>query len=899
MNIPVYFNDFIKKVIISIDSEKELESLCSKMNETLKIQTIKDIKISVFNLTINPLIKEYHRLRKNSRLTQQTKDERLEYFSKEISKNSFIEYFFETYINLKPIITYNILNQVNLKKEIFNNFLMDKKELSTLFDIADFGEIISIKSNQGDMHDNKSVAEVNFKEIKLIYKPRNLDNDCFFANFVDYLTDLGELNTDFLFPKMLNRNNYAWQQFIEQKECKNDIEAQNFYYRSGVFLSLFYLLSTFDLHYENVIYCGEYPVLIDLETIAKNTGKSSTDFGHHDLSDSVLNTSFIPYINRSGVFDVNLSGLFCEVQESSKIYNYQIVEDDELDIAYKKTAVIINNEAKGVTVNGKSFSKSIALKYLKLGFCDATTILIEKKASIKEFLDVSFDKYDIRARQLLRPTQVYGKFIQSSYHPDILASSEKYEDLFDMFIDKFIPGAHGFLRVQYEVDQMRNGNVPLFYAKLKEKHLYAKEDVLLHNYYDRTISEEVLEKLNYLDYDELEFQLKLIDDSILSTYNSSDLVSLSNLKKDESFSDDEIKEEIYKVVDFLKNKEMIYPDNDKCSSLMIPSLIENKIFLEINDFGLYQGGGIIWFLAAVGEEYNDQELSDFSDRLLNTALYNYKNTKDISVYSGLGGLAYLLANMYQMKKNEFYKDKLLEVLNYISEIFSYKELSNWKCEDFISGTTGLIYMLINVYKQINDNVVLDLIEKIIPKYLSFVEANKLDIIGLAHGISGVSLALSNIYLITKDEVIKDISLKMIEFERNLIKDVKSKIKYTWCRGLSGIALSNYIVNHNLNNAENNAYNEHFIKGCLSEENLCLCHGVYGNIDIIINIIKDNLVINQDLKKKYFTNILEIEYIDNSNLQLETFMLGSTGILYSLLRMKNGKYPSLLSLDIYR
>src|SRR3712207_8377597 len=52
-------------------------------------------------------------------------------------------------------------------------------------------------------------------------------------------------------------------------------EALRYYERAGMLLCLFYVLEGTDCHYENIIASGEYPVLIDTETLMHHRARET------------------------------------------------------------------------------------------------------------------------------------------------------------------------------------------------------------------------------------------------------------------------------------------------------------------------------------------------------------------------------------------------------------------------------------------------------------------------------------------------------------------------------------------------------------------------------------------------------------------------------------------------
>ena len=80
-------------------------------------------------------------------------------------------------------------------------------------------------------------------------------------------------------------------------------------------------------------------------------------------------------------------------------------------------------------------------------------------------------------------------------------------------------------------------------------------------------------------------------------------------------------------------------------------------------------------------------------------------------------------------------------------------------------------------------------------------------------------------------------------------------------------------------------------------NLCLCHGLFGEIDMFLTLFPER---NGDIKD--FVNMYDFKTLQvfrDSDYIYESFMLGVTGIAYTLLRIEDPDLPSLLLLDLYR
>lgn len=60
---------------------------------------------------------------------------------------------------------------------------------------------------------------------------------------------------------------YGYSEFIENTPAESPEAVKRYYYRMGNAFALFHALGSSDLHFENFIAAGEYPALVDLETI--------------------------------------------------------------------------------------------------------------------------------------------------------------------------------------------------------------------------------------------------------------------------------------------------------------------------------------------------------------------------------------------------------------------------------------------------------------------------------------------------------------------------------------------------------------------------------------------------------------------------------------------------------
>ena len=137
----------------------------------------------------------------------------------------------------------------------------------------------------------------------IFYKPHAMQQDRIFLNTYQWFCET--LGLEVRSVHMLIRKNYAWVEEIKYAECQSTEEIQLFYKRLGVWMFCCYILSVGDMHYENMIASGAYPMIIDMETVPGIILLENTDtvqkYGHWmDAKNSIISTddTFITIVCR-------------------------------------------------------------------------------------------------------------------------------------------------------------------------------------------------------------------------------------------------------------------------------------------------------------------------------------------------------------------------------------------------------------------------------------------------------------------------------------------------------------------------------------------------------------------------------------------------------------------------
>jgi len=897
----VYLNEFDSKLdVLSKGKSKKIrfDGIYSYLYENF------------FSYSIRSLILELHNYKNENLLLGKTAKERFVSFEKIIKNETFIMRFHEKYPVLKSFFEQIITQTAAYVYEIINNFEKDKAEIERRFQLK-LGEIIDIHIGKGDTHnDGKSVAIIEFDSEKIVYKPHSLSSHIVFKNIINWINSNDVLKCKLNSLKSIDCDNYGWQEFISYAECKENIEVENYYYRSGCYLAIFYTLGTNDIHYENVIVNGEHPYFIDLETLV--------GIYKPGMLDSVLTTGFIPNKSLSNFFDVDLSGLCGNMQISSKLTTISIVNPSTDEMIIENQAAKISSNNNIVTLNGKDMTvEDYTINFIN-GFKDTIELIIYNKDSYIKLIEKQFNIFH-KFRQLIRHTRVYGEFLIAASYPNYLKSEDKHIELFQKLYNN-VKDELEHKRISHEISTLLKWEVPYYYCYYDSKDLLSNNTLVHKDYFQTTIKQSLYNRLKNLNSNVKNFQIDIIKKSLFTVYKNQlmnkefNKVKLSDINKK---LDEKI---ILQIADSISSNALDLKENDDIAFLI--NIIKNeRVLLSPINFNFYEGGGIIWLFACLGKLFNDKYYENISIKLLDSSILTYEyydmkqiNTSKISAFFGIGSLMYLYYNMAILYNNNDYYLKFADIAKNIFEYdCDYLKTSTSSLDyDFLSGISGILVLVVKIY--LNEKN--DLIKKIIDKYsnylLQYISNNNLNKIGLAHGLSGYSLALIMIYNVKKDSMYLDLAKELINKENSIYSKGENidEINTSWCTGETGMLL---VRNEMLKIEYNNKILDDIIKylqivvkkGFYNMNSMCLSQGIYGNIEVVNQIISSieetNKIITHDevkkLESKLVNNLSDIQLGLKNNFILDTFMNGSSGIAYAKLRLLYPQLPSILSLDI--
>lgn len=163
------------------------------------------------------------------------------------------------------------------------------------------GKLLSLSASGADCHLHGSCAlRVGTEGGTFYYKPRDLGPDELFRTLAQRFFE-GRIYA----PRVLNTGNfYGFVEAIQDRPLEKEGDLSAYFRNFGILLALFRSLGSNDMHYENIVASGIFPVCIDLETIITPVYRilegtvlkslDEMDEIHRDIFFSSANTMVLP-----------------------------------------------------------------------------------------------------------------------------------------------------------------------------------------------------------------------------------------------------------------------------------------------------------------------------------------------------------------------------------------------------------------------------------------------------------------------------------------------------------------------------------------------------------------------------------------------------------------------------
>ena len=868
----------------------------------------------VHTVSLRTLIYELHLSKEEA--SGLSPEEHYEQFCSQFDDRAYFLGFSEKYPVLTEKIRTLTLNTLTLCEDVFSALERDRELLldGYGFDTKKL-EHMSFSGDTDSHNHGKKAIMLEAGGVKIIYKPHSLANDIFFSKLFEELSP--KLTYDLRTMRSDDMGDYGWQEFACAVKPGTEDEKKKYYCRYGEIMAIAYSLAMGDLHKENIISCGEYPVIIDTETMISNSSYTLSQVKADRYSaamtramkDTVLDTMLLPMNLSHNIFDIDISPLSSgKKQASQKIAGYRLKNEFSDDICLEKEYY---TEEAAEEENAYRFMPQILS-----GFTGMIRYILSDRAGYEKMILSLLRGTDVRIRQVLRPTYVYAKFMDASNHPDYLGSFEKQSALIGKLKSSAYKGCEKFSRLaDMETESILGGDIPYFYQPAGSKELCSIFGSI-ENFFDEDILSIVRKRISCITEDDLVSQQRIIKLAMSTMFDDSwdrsSEVALEGMETYTPHLREGGMEGVYSAADYFCHEGRWDDEHEMC--IWLSHIIGDSVRVGPMLSNVYDGGGSVLFLARLAAASGNKGYFEYAEGGI-SAFELAPANDTLSAFNGIGSMLYIYYSMYRITGLKKYYGDYKRVLEHIRGIVPDEDASI----DYCGGLAGMAVLLGRIYRYEKD----ELLRELAAEYMDICmeRSGSIEMNGLAHGYSGLMMAAAICYDMTGDKKYYRFMEKMFEIEnrsydpeRNNWKDLRYPDADTeqiyWCHGAAGIALAR--LEGYLAAGESKYLSD--IEKCIDKlesswrnsGDHSLCHGRYGILDCLSEIGRKLPEYRERTEKLtaeiYSTTGAEIAEngikcgIANAH-DMFSFMLGMTGMAYSIMRYNGIECPSVLTLEV--
>lgn len=895
INFEFFFRFFIQIGICYIEN-RGINNSYMRMKENLTFNIVE----AIIKIPMRCLIREIHECRKRGKLCGKT--EQQEYMDYEISflKNpNYIRKVCRKYPEMLRLLLLKIGQVIEETEEILKKLDKDKSLIEKNILGDSFCQISNLSLGKSDPHlGGNTVAEIEIDDRKkIIYRPSSIEKNEIYFQIYDWLAEGSGLDASH--RKFLSFHTHSWEEYVECIPCQNDKEVKNYFFRAGILIFLCYLTYSTDIHGENIISNGEYPEIIDLETMPGYKCRKINPENNSEkkiLGDfiefSVLQTGFLPELYWGKIEEKSFpSGLHSEEIIRTRIKIPVICNPYSSQIEIKHKEGIIN---MGKSVVRKE-KQTINIQEYTNEICAGFNHAYRRGLSQKEEITVLLSKLDEKkSRYLIRHTQQYEMYLNTSFFPEFMKKIENRIYFFYVLKKNKKTEEYNDEIFRSELSALLNLDIPIYYSQI------GKEEN-----WNRKIESHI----KYLSEDDLFRQIMLIRMSLgcnLPEVNNSCYIKLDRKLK----SPFDIAYNLKKI--FLKWK---FKEKD-ATFYLSTKFYDDKWNIEIMDMSLYSGipGLTISFALLALYTGNKTEMQECEN--LSNEMFNYtdevsnkireREFEQTGMFEGEGSIVYGYLILYKILKLPKYLQYAKKHVEIVNDLVLKDE--NY---DLLSGNAGWIIVLLKLYEISKGKKYLDnalMVEKVLwgkrvecSKGVGWICKKEGKILsGMSHGSSGMILAYSYLLKDTGEKIYKEKIFQILKYEnsfysekeenwRDFRKEIDSYYSTNvWCHGGSGILLSRLALVKLEEFKDNELVKRDIKRGlkCLSkweeEDRICICHGLTGFYLIYRACEKILGESSYEIEaKKIRKKIISMEKIKIQEYAELSFMAGIGGIMCAI------------------
>lgn len=827
----------------------------------------------VFHLAaIRTLIAELHICKDAGKLRGANANEEYESFCRLLAQEEYQDRVYNQYPGLRKYLDALEEQQRDFWQEVLTRLELDFEHMKTTFWGAETElQIRSIRRSGSDFHcHGKSVVliETNQKE-RVFYKPHTLANELFLQEFLVEICESMGLRP-YHYP-ILDRKTYGWVKEVTYQECTKECEVAAYYKRIGILSAVSYILGMGDLHYENLIAHGEYPVVVDAETLFQNLDNLYRWKEKTVSYYSVLSSALFP----GGPVDKSLAGITGGTARVNSQRVPTILYDKTSDMQIGYRTPMAKPGRNQVRYQGKVVDYYEYQNEIITGFADTYEWFMHHKLAVQQKILRVTDV--LHCRYVSGSTQFFALTLSASTHPDLMTDEEGRE----RYVSKICAGRN---LGKWETEAILRGDIPWFYRKMEERNLYTNQGAIYSKYFNVTIVEQMWKRFEQMSDEDCILQKKTLQLALEVFGRGQKGAAQESFKVGMKETTQMLSETQQMLSGKMQTVNgMGRADWTACAKQIAKQIAQRMISLRGDVFFLgmeetaegirikpvdiyFYGGiaGIAVFLRKLHQEclmYG--ELCD----MLEGMLFSYterlvrREISPASEYSGMycgeGSMVYAYQLLYRITGDEKYRDYAGMHCRSLARCIGQEQNV-----DLLYGNAGAILVLCQQYEDTNSRFFLDEAYKAL-EYLEHARIEKEHgvtwypktqgnpICSMAHGNSGILLAYARLNGIFRKPAYVERMKQIVMYEDHFWNETKGNWPdlrkdeeawyrtYAWCN--SGVGMVYARAQALKWNPEQEWLRNSMKKGTRIfaelpiHEKLCLCHGNMGNYLILRNV----------------------------------------------------------------
>ncbi|MFB7469627.1 type 2 lanthipeptide synthetase LanM family protein [Kitasatospora sp. NPDC056184] len=430
------------------------------------------------------LVLELHTARGAGRLAGGTPQERFRSFLALTARREGLAALLRDYPVLARLLARACLDAADAHAELLDRFTADRPLLvAGLLRGRDPGALVAVTADAGDRHRRgRAVAVLHFANgAAVVHRPRPP------AAHRHFNTLLGWYGGRPGVPRLralgvIDRGSHGWVEYAEARPCLTRYDVERFYRRLGALLALLHVLDSTDLHFENLVACGDQPVLVDVETLFHPAVPGSAagfagDPAARALAGSVHRVGLLPQllIGDDGAVDVSGIGGGCTGRRLSPVdgVDWAAAGTDEMRLVRRPRP--FGEAHNRPRLGGAPVEPAEHTEALVAGFRAGYTALAEGRDELTGPRGLLRCFADAEVRVVPRATRVYARLLDESTHPDVLREAGARQAVLDLLRTDAVddPGHPGL--AGHEVADLWAGDVPLFTTRPGSRDLWTSD----------------------------------------------------------------------------------------------------------------------------------------------------------------------------------------------------------------------------------------------------------------------------------------------------------------------------------------------------------------------------------------------------------------------------------------